>query len=104
MHNCIYGQMTGYCYSLRAAMLINSCCIRFFRNGIMPEIFEEHTTFEKIKNAVNGTTVDDFIGKRCDLLGESTHFSAIEAYILLSEAKNANLIAFLRGETDNLEL
>jgi hypothetical protein len=33
-----------------------------------------------------------------------SRYSAIEAYILLPEANNAGLIAFLRGETENLEL
>ena len=32
------------------------------------------------------------------------YISAMEAYIMLPEAKNANLIAFLRGETETLEL
>jgi hypothetical protein len=31
-------------------------------------------------------------------------WTPIEFYALSSEARNANLIAFLRGETDNLEL
>jgi hypothetical protein len=31
-------------------------------------------------------------------------YSAIEIYIALPEAKNANLISFLRGETETLEL
>jgi hypothetical protein len=32
------------------------------------------------------------------------YYSAIEAYILLPDARNGFLIAYLRGETDNLEL
>jgi hypothetical protein len=32
------------------------------------------------------------------------YLSTIEAYIMLPEANNANLIAFLRGETESLEL
>jgi hypothetical protein len=52
---------------------------------------------------VNGKTVKNFIDERTGTQFPS-HFSAMEAYILLPEAKNANLIAFLRGETDNLEL
>jgi hypothetical protein len=103
MHNCIYGQMTGYCFSTRSAILINECCVRYFKHDIMPGFYEESTDFDRIKRGVNGATVNGFIGERTEPFS-SCHFSAIEAYILLPEAKNANLIAFLRGETDNLEL
>jgi hypothetical protein len=37
-------------------------------------------------------------------LFDTFHFSAIEAYIMTPEANNANLISFLRGETETLEL
>lgn len=100
--HCIYGQMTGNCYSLRAAALISQCCVRYFRKEIMPDFFKHNTTLENIQKGVNGMSVKDFIEHRtrCD----EVHFSAIEAYILLPEARNANLIAYLKGETDTLEL
>lgn len=100
--HCIYGQMTGNCYSFRAATLINKCCKRYFRKSIMPDFFKHNTSFENIQMGVNGIVVKDFVEHRtkCD----EVHFSAIEAYILLHEAKNANLIAYLKGETNTLEL
>jgi hypothetical protein len=93
---CIYGLMTKDCYSKRAAELINTCAITHF--DLLPDSVDE----------INGYVVDkpnDFIDKRTDASVFSRYtFSAIEAYICLPEAKNANLIAFLKGETDNLEL
>jgi hypothetical protein len=100
---CIYGQMTGNCYSLRAATLINKCCVRFFRSEMMPTLFSHHTNMENIQKGVNGSTVRGFIKERSEV-SSTAHFSAVEAYILLPEAKNANLIAYLKGETYNLEL
>jgi hypothetical protein len=105
-NSCIYGQATGDCHSKRAAELIEKCCVRFFKNrvegtGRFTAIKDEG--FEGIMKRVNGTNVDGFIESRIHW-GKPMHFSAIEAYILLPEANNANLIAFLKGETDNLEL
>lgn len=93
---CIYGLMTRDCFSPRAADLIDKCAISHF--DLMPESVDELNDFfiEKSK---------DFVEKRSDANIFSTYtFSAIEAYIYLPEAKNANLIAYLRGETEILDL
>lgn len=100
---CIYGQMTGNCFSLRAAELIHGCCARYFKHNVVPALFDGQSNMVRIRQYVNGTTVNDFIKDRSESSPES-HFSAIEAYILLPEARNANLIAYLRGETETLEL
>lgn len=97
---CIYGQMCQSCHSVRAVSLIQVCTPRFFRDERFTRIAYEG--FNGIQKRVNGESVVNFIEDRSnELIG---HFSAIEAYILLPEAKNANLISFLKGETDNLEL
>lgn len=103
MRMCIYGQITGSCYSLRAAKLIEKCCVRYFKHDIMPDLFSTNSNMSQLQRSVNGTTVNDFLKERTFMLTES-HFSAIEAYILLPEAKNANLISYLRGETETLTL
>lgn len=69
---------------------------------MLPDYEDDIVDMERIQKGVNGTTVAGFINSRTCI--EDVHYSAIEAYILLPEARNANLIAFLRGETDNLEL
>lgn len=100
--DCIYGQMTGCCYSRRAALLIHKSCVQFFANGMLPDMEDDNVDMERIRSNVNGKKVKGFVKARTNL--EGTHYSAIEAYILLPEAKNENLIAFIKGETDNLEL
>jgi hypothetical protein len=90
---CIFGLMTGNCYSKRAAELINICAISHF--DLLPDSIDEVGEFKVDKE-------EDFIATRIHQRG--TTFSAIEAYICLPEAHNENLIAFLKGETDNLEL
>lgn len=99
---CIYGLMTGNCFSMRAATLIQKCCKRFFTGKALPDFGEDHTDMDRINIGVNGIVVQNFIKARTGV--NDPHYSAIEAYILLPEARNANLIAYLRGETDTLEL
>jgi hypothetical protein len=101
-HSCIYGLATFDCHSQRAAFLIQKCTPRFFRNNRLTEIKREG--FEGVAKRANGKRVKGFIASRTSGDLEERHFSAIEAYILLPEAKNANLIDFLRGETETLEL
>lgn len=90
---CIYGQMCEGCRSERAIDLIKKCCISFINNcGFKPRSgdFDWNDVY----------TTSDQVHKRETV----SYLSAIEAYILLPEARNANLISYLRGETDNLEL
>jgi hypothetical protein len=91
---CIYGQMTGNCFSLRSAELINNCAITHFED--LPDAVDEITDYVKEKEKY-------FLDKRTDPWVPAT-YSAIEAYICFPEARNANLISFLREETETLEL
>lgn len=100
-YGCIYGMCTGDCHSDRAIELIQKCCVRYFHNNNLIGIAEEG--FAGILKRVNGESVGDLIEKRNNYV-HPKYFSAIEAYILLPEAKNENLIAFLKGETEKLEL
>jgi hypothetical protein len=97
---CIYGMATKDCHSERAIELIQKCCVRYFVNNSINKIKDEG--FEGVVKRVNGTEVDDLKSDRTGMF--PGHFSAIEAYILLPEANNESLIAFLRGETETLEL
>lgn len=80
MAMCIYGQMTGDCDSHRASRLIKNCTSIFIDN--------------------NSEGLEMYLAKEF----RDYHWSPIEYYILLPEARNANLIAYLRGETDTLQL
>lgn len=98
---CYYGLMTGNCNSGRAIQLIELCACRYIKDGAISFIAREG--FKRIQWGVNGEKVDNLLKSRKDWISEG-HYSAIEAYILLPEALNAELIAFLRGETEMLEL
>lgn len=79
---CVYGLMTGACDSDRAIDLISLCAPTMYKGGddeLLP------------------------VGKAAASMIPH-YYSPIEGYILEPEARNANLIAFLKGETDNLEL
>lgn len=97
---CIYGMMTGDCFSNRASLLIEKCCVRYFKNDSFTSIRLEG--FKGIVKRVNGASVEGFAYERQQ--PSPAHYSAIEAYILLPEANNANLISYLRGETETLDL
>lgn len=71
---------------------------------------EEYAKKGQVYKVVNGETIEG-ISDAKELYEHRDsdsltvfHFSAIEAYIMTPEANNESLIAFLRGETDNLEL
>lgn len=98
---CIYGLMTSHCNSDRAIHLIESCACRFIKTSSISSI--EYNGFKEIQEVINGAKVGNLQQSRKDLF-EPGHYSAIEAYILLPEASNENLISFLRGETQILEL
>lgn len=77
---CIYGLMTGECDSARATKLIKKCA----------------------RVLIDGACDLDDIKLAAEF--KNYHWSPIEFYITYPEAKNANLIAYLRGETETLDL
>jgi hypothetical protein len=92
---CIYGQMTGHCHNERASKLIDACALRHFESISASSVVELAESMQDKSK--------EFIKDRMEYAQDFT-YSAIEAYILLPEARNANLISFLRGETETLEL
>lgn len=79
-HNCIYGQMTGDCFDKRAVELLNLCAIPYSSSN------------------------QSWIPCDSEFKTDGRAFSAIEVYITQYNAKNENLIAYLRGETNTLDL
>ena len=103
--SCIYGLLTGDCRSERAAELIYTCCPRYFvnqRTGLLSKV--GHREAVKVVNGTKIEGVSTASGLRSHRAKEIRHFSAIEAYILAPNARNANLIAFIKGETNTLKL
>jgi hypothetical protein len=107
IYNCIYGQMTGRCTSNRAKELMDVACIRMVHN---PSNYCDGMEYYKPLD------VDD---ARFNVNGEynpaemfNSHFggrtfsymSAIEGYILTENANIEGIMAYLKGETDTLEL
>lgn len=110
---CIYGQMTGDCTSGRAVDLIYDCCPRYVNMpertpGELYQSLPAEKGFNAIQHLINGQkppSVEDAYGllKTRGLRGIQ-FFSALETYILLPDANNNNVIKFLKGEVDVLEL
>lgn len=99
-HQCIYGQISGDCRNERAHLLMDRCCIRQMDAGsgvnrLNGEAFADIT--DLINGAYDGRTWIAGFGSR-----NWSYLSALEGYINLKDAKNANIIAYLRGERNDL--
>lgn len=110
--NCIYGLMTGSCFSSRASTLIFACCQRYFADVIedKEDGYEicSHDLSDALKfangNKIEGIDSLEEFHKEVRDEKSQMHYSTIEAYISILNARNADLIAYLRGETDELIL
>lgn len=109
VRGCIYGQMTRDCESERAHELMNLSCVRQMniKNGSKVGTTDlTDKTFTEIAHFVNG----DYDEKTWDknshgfLTRTFAYLSALEGYINLKDAKNKNVIAYIKGETDKLVL
>jgi hypothetical protein len=104
---CIYGQMTGNCRSKRASELIFNCCKRYVDMPPDDHAYALPTNFDEMKECINGEKIPgvksahDLYEKRDDTIW---HFSSIEAYIMMPDAKSANLIDYLKGTRNDLVL
>lgn len=81
---CIYGQMTGNCFSRRSSVLLELCAVPY------------SSSLERSRNP----NLDSFPKFR---YARDT-FSAIEFYIVQPKAKNKKLVEFIRGEINDLQL
>lgn len=97
---CVYGQLTGTCFSDRAHKLIKSCCIRLVDN----EIFMPASDPNSVYDAINGKPRSIRHLNETRRRFTPNYLSTLEAYILLPDAQNKNLIAYLKGETNELNL
>jgi len=95
---CIYGQATGWCHSSRAIELINKCAVRFIANNALDDI--EVGGMAAIKKVLNKT--DKVV--HYNATNSMRYFSPTETYIGLHDANIAALVAFLKNQTQTLEL
>lgn len=100
---CIYGQMTGRCDTDRAKELMDKACVR-----VTTEDADAFTNknFDEVTEYINGK-YDGQTWKEDHSWGSNrryTYLSMIEAYILMLGAKPKNIIDYLKGEVETLEL
>lgn len=90
---CIYGQMTGSCFSNRAKSLILKCA-PLMVGGVVEAMY------------INGVPKNKMFILHKDQPGihDRAYFSPIENYINLFSDDSEYLINFLKGETDELIL
>lgn len=98
---CVYGQMTGYCYSREALDLIRKCAVRVYNTE-----GKELTNPIHLKH-LNGAPKDfESAGDRTDV-----YHSPIEMFIVTMEYSdnpdfkhnNQILIDYITGDSDSLE-
>ena len=97
---CIYGQMTGQCTTERAKELMDLSCLRVFKQNILRN---KRLNFSNVLEFLNGAyTGQDWIniyyGRKL------IYLSALEGFIALPEADNEAIIAYIKGETEILNL
>lgn len=104
-NSCIYGQLTGACDSKRAKSLMNKSCIRVMhlKSGVVELLGKP---FSKIKHKINGKYTKQTWDPENTTWGERCYqyLSSLEGYISLSNAKNKQIIKYIKGEIDTLKL
>ena len=109
IYNCIYGQMTGDCRSLRAKELMDLSCVRVMDlvHGVDSDE-DNNFVFDSPKFTINGlyNSANTWFGYQGNGIYARSwkHLSALEGYINLKNAKNKNVIAYIKGEIDKLIL
>ena len=81
-NSCIYGQMTGDCDSKEGVAMINKCCTRLSKDQVLNE---------QLRVAIEDRVV--FNG-----------YSALECYIMTNYANNKEILQYIKGEIDSLDL
>jgi len=103
--NCIYGQLTTDCESARAKKLMDKCCIRVMNlhssnSTVLNKIIDKRISNKNfVINGINEGQGWDENGVR-----NYAHISALEAYICTKDAKNSEIINYIKGDSDILIL
>jgi hypothetical protein len=102
MDKCIYGQMTGSCENERAKKLMDKACVRVTNNKDSRTF--ENKNFDDVSDNING------VYKRQTWVPTGWHerdygyLSMVETYIFLSGSNPKNIMDYLKGEVETLEL
>lgn len=98
---CIYGQLTGGCFTLRAKELVGLCATKVFNA-------ETNQLYQKKFEAVEKYFGDDFKGQiwppDCSDNRDYEVLTALEGYLCLKDSKGLQIISYLRRETKVLTL
>lgn len=100
---CIYGQMTGNCSSKRAKELMDASCVRVTK--LSDNVDEK--TFDAVADKINGNYTSQTWGTTWfdgTYIRNFDHLSMIELYIFLKGASPKNIMDYLKGEVETLEL
>ena len=99
---CIYGQMTGNCASKRAKALMDSACVRVTNSTY----FASEKTFKNLAEHINGAYEGQTWGDEWydGYIRRYAYISMLEMYIFLKGASPKNIIDYLKGEVETLEL
>jgi len=81
--SCIYGQMTGNCNSLLAHKLMDKCAVGKFHSI--------RWDFSKIS-------------KKYTFVDRDIFWTSLEGYIIETPDFNENILSYIKGETNTLEL
>lgn len=106
--NCIYGQMTGDCTSLRAKELMDLSCIRLIINKRDGTLRGSAITSNKF--TLNGkykstlTWDDEGRGEGDNNRRLLSHLSALEGYIFTKNANVEGIMNYLRGKSEIVKL
>ncbi len=101
---CIYGQMTGDCTTRRAKELMDASCIRVMDiNFIQKDIDIDDPDFN-VNGAYTGQSWQPFEEGFDRIYRTYRYMSVLEAYIITKDAKNEEVIKYLKGEIDTLIL
>lgn len=102
-YQCFYGQITGSCFSKRAAELMQLCCTRYFFVGALGDEDGENP-IEKALVHIDGVNGKNLYDRRKRGSKKPVIFSALEIYITRDGALNQNIISYLQNETKKLDI
>lgn len=102
---CIYGQLTGSCESVRAKELMDKCCIKVM--NLKESYFLAYSpSVDDERFVINGKYDGQTWGNYFDglFIRSYSYMSALEAYIFTDNCDAKDVMDYIKGEIDNLEL
>lgn len=104
---CIYGLLTGSCATIRAKELMDLACIRVMdtTSGSLDVSNKNVSEIEKLVNGqYEGQTWGEYDDDTEIYVRKFKYLSVLEGYICTKNARVAEIISYIKGETQTLEL